>query len=458
MSKSPALALDDDDLYEVTPRPSLPRRAASSHQVSLSPSPAVSSDKENRTSHSKADKGKGRMPMGPPPSKRKRVEGDTRREQNQRRRTTEIDEEDADDLDDFDAYDPDQDIEERRRVRKGLRDLTKNLVENRSEFLTPESIGLQQTLHKANEFSEQVRQTADATIDSRLLVTTADLSYKKTISLTTGDTAQGVDIIEFIAKCKRYIREGGGIPEQAQSNTQRRRRRDLDDDENDDDDMLNWDFLGRQVCLQHNLRPAVPGFLLGPLSTVKRSRKAIVRRAALRPNNLEETRPEVLRAGDISRDENANLTTICTQIQKRLEKIMADAEEAYDEDMTAEQEKELMERFGVSKTGGVALFKFVINPYSFGQTVENIFYVSFLIRDGKVGISDDEDGLPYLHTYDLNNVDDAAVKGVSKHQAVLAIDMETWEELITLFEIKEPLIPHRQEEGHNSVGAKGWYA
>lgn len=33
--------------------------------------------------------------------------------------------------------------------------------------------------------------------------------------------------------------------------------------------------------------------------------------------------------------------------------------------------------------GPTNLFKFVINPHDFGQSVENMFYLSFLIRDGK---------------------------------------------------------------------------
>ena len=125
-----------------------------------------------------------------------------------------------------------------------------------------------------------------------------------------------------------------------------------------------------------------------------------MRKAPLRPKNLEETRPEVLEARDIHKDENANLTTLCTKILTRLDKVLDDAVKAVDaqgnDDMSEDQVQELMDQYGVSRNGGLALFKFVINPRSFGQTIENIFYVSFLIRDGKVGLTTDDRGMPYL--------------------------------------------------------------
>lgn len=41
---------------------------------------------------------------------------------------------------------------------------------------------------------------------------------------------------------------------------------------------------------------------------------------------------------------------------------------------------------------GVNLFEFAINPNDFGQSVENMFYVSFLVKDGRAGIQVGADG------------------------------------------------------------------
>jgi hypothetical protein len=48
--------------------------------------------------------------------------------------------------------------------------------------------------------------------------------------------------------------------------------------------------------------------------------------------------------------------------------------------------------------------------------------------------------------------------GAMRHQAVLSLDMAMWKEMIEIFEIKQPMIPHRKEEEHSSVGRTGWYA
>lgn len=41
---------------------------------------------------------------------------------------------------------------------------------------------------------------------------------------------------------------------------------------------------------------------------------------------------------------------------------------------------------------GVDFLQLVVNPDDYGQTVENIFYASFLIKEGRAGIQVDETG------------------------------------------------------------------
>jgi non-structural maintenance of chromosomes element 4 len=47
--------------------------------------------------------------------------------------------------------------------------------------------------------------------------------------------------------------------------------------------------------------------------------------------------------------------------------------------------------------GRINFFRFVINPDNYAQSVENIFYLSFLIRDGKVAFEiGEETGEPEI--------------------------------------------------------------
>lgn len=52
----------------------------------------------------------------------------------------------------------------------------------------------------------------------------------------------------------------------------------------------------------------------------------------------------------------------------------------------------------------------------------------------------------------------AARHSASKHQAILSMDMETWRDIIDTFDLKEPMITHRQEATNTGPGARGWYS
>ena len=325
-------------------------------------------------------------------------------------------------------------------------------------------------------------------MDSRLLVSTADLSAKRTTQLNLGDATTGIDVDDFVGKCITFMRRGPSDGSEGSTASRRRRQDDSDDDAGagegyDEGDAFNWEWLGRRACFPNNVRPPVPGFLLGPLSVQKRARRATQRRERFQKRDPKDAvRPEELKAQDLEKTENSNLTTLCKNIRELLVHTMvtgqAKVEEEFmkmtGEDIPDEEIRAVMLKHGIADDEGVPLFHFVVNPKSFGQTVENLFYVSFLIRDGTAGFGNDSNMLPTLRQYtsllaqnQANAMfEDATVartpqqiqdENISKHQAVFHLDYETWENIIEAFDIEESIIPHRQSDEVAQVSASGWY-
>lgn len=46
----------------------------------------------------------------------------------------------------------------------------------------------------------------------------------------------------------------------------------------------------------------------------------------------------------------------------------------------------------LSKQQAIPFFEFITNPTDYGQTIENLYHFSFLVRDGRATIYQDEDG------------------------------------------------------------------
>ncbi|EED17626.1 nuclear protein Qri2/Nse4, putative [Talaromyces stipitatus ATCC 10500] len=364
-----------------------------------------------------------------------------------------------------DYYDPDQDVSERREIRKGLRDLQRDLNDCRSEYLQSGNKGILNTIQKANDLFTRVKQTSDATVDSQLLVNAADLSYKKSARLALDGAAAGIDVDEFVSKCLSFMRQ---TPSNGASNplssTHRRRANGDDSDDEGVDDTLNWDRLGRAACFPYNARPSLSGFLLGPLSVQKRTRQVTQRRVANQIDRSQVVRPQDLEEQDLDRQESSNLTAMCTKISKLLQDVINSRQAAVNAEMyslgrepTMDELYAAMDKHQIAENGGILLYPFAINPKSFGQTIENLFYISFLIRDGNVGISQDSHDFVTLHSSTPYPPLEAQEKGIQKHQLILNLNFEIWHDLIESFDIKESIIPHRNDEEFLQQNQHGWY-
>lgn len=279
------------------------------------------------------------------------------------------------------------------------------MADNRDDLVKSRNSGLLDAVKTQNSMFSKVRQTADATVDSRFLVNVSDLAGKK-LTNALGNSGVGIDLDQFVSKCIYFMKSGGHVAGGEDAPTLP-----VGDDEDDDDvDGLDWGLLGRRAAFPCNTRPPTASFLLGPLSVQKRvratQRKARSQRQPLGP----ATRPQEIREGDMQQSDNKNnnLTHLVKGIRQRLTEhtdtgatlVERDLNADPDNEPSAEDEAAALHRHRMALTGegepAVHLLDFAINPHDFGQTVENLFYISFLVREGNAKIIKDEDGLPLL--------------------------------------------------------------
>ncbi|KAI8992467.1 Nse4 C-terminal-domain-containing protein, partial [Pilobolus umbonatus] len=299
---------------------------------------------------------------------------------------------------DKEYYDPKQDKEVRRELRKSYRTLLEKTQKKKRELTINDSgEKLQNTLVKTNVLYEDVKNIQEATLDSKLLVLSADINVQKAKSIRIGGAAD-FDIDEFVSKVTSAGRT------------------------NNEEEFINWEIIGKKALHFGKRAPAID-FLLGPLSFEKKQPKKMKMTRLIR-NKKDMVTPTQLQEEDIQQRENETSTNV-----NNIYRIL-------------------------SQTGPINYFKFVTNPQSFSQTVENIFYVSFLARKAVVGI-DIENGQPILSIKAQPNVDKVE-NVVSKKQIVMGIDIKDWKDIIETYEITEPLIPtrHRKE---TQISSTGWY-
>ena len=169
---------------------------------------------------------------------------------------------------------------------------------------------------------------------------------------------------------------------------------------------FGWRGLGFQVGVCFNALPSNVSFLHGPLdaSYQPKERKKPERRARQRAQSEgddEEERPDDVDQREKKESDGNELSAV----EQHIRVIHSTLNKRYNEELESASARrdEFIERLSqevgdkrtyekkmkkfMREAGQVDAVKYLFNPNSFTQTVENIFQFSFLVKNNKAGIS-----------------------------------------------------------------------
>ncbi|KAK7110168.1 hypothetical protein V1264_014091 [Littorina saxatilis] len=194
----------------------------------------------------------------------------------------------------------------------------------------------------------------------------------------------------------------------------------------------SWSMLGAHCQHYFKKSPALH-FMCGTFERGEVVKKVVVR-AERRQKDNEVGKTTELKQLESFKDTSKNEATT-----KEVEEVLATLWRTYE----------------ANQRSPICYFEFVVNPFSFGQTVENIFYVSFLARDGYIKLDLDDDELPVLEPMEKTQEENRGGEGRARNQIVISITPAEWKEVIETFNIQRPLIKNRptkvQTNGQENV-------
>lgn len=130
---------------------------------------------------------------------------------------------------------------------------------------------------------------------------------------------------------------------------------------------------------------------VGPLSLEIKQRKQVVKRARLEKNKEDETRPQEVSSEIGPHRPSSPLRSSQLPIYDVQKMKPARWLSKYDfltYGSVCSHSFQLIKLVKNLREPEV-LYRFVINPHSFGQSIENLFYLSFLVKDGHCAVQPD---------------------------------------------------------------------
>uniref|UniRef100_A0A7N4PUW7 Non-structural maintenance of chromosomes element 4 n=1 Tax=Sarcophilus harrisii TaxID=9305 RepID=A0A7N4PUW7_SARHA len=275
----------------------------------------------------------------------------------------------------------------------------------REDMLSSKSNKLTDALEQANQLFNRVSQAREAALDAQFLVLASDLGKEKANQLHSDmtlfdPTSYAEDLLKYMGLNRLEVQESDS-----------------------EEEPLHIGFLPEDSWLRVGIISVkflkwAPTFhfLFGSFKTdppVPKQRNERQRKK----DKIEEERamPDELKKMEESQQEAT---------EKEVERILG----------------LLQTYFREEPETPISFFDFVIDPNSFARTVENIFHVSFIIRDGFARIRLDQDKLPIIEPITQGNEESEQQNTQIRHQDVISLSYQDWKDLVRTFEISQPMI------------------
>ncbi|GAB0191959.1 non-structural maintenance of chromosomes element 4 A [Grus japonensis] len=293
----------------------------------------------------------------------------------------------------------------RRMIRNQYRELIYNVQQNREDMLSSKSNRLTEALEEANKLFSGVSCAREAVLDAQFLVLASNLGKEKANELHSEMTA--FDSLAFAEDLLTFM----GI-----------NRIEVEDNDSDSEGISGgylpsnaWQKLGEETEKYFRRAPSFHYMLGSFKSDPPVPRQRIERQKKATGGEEKRAMPAQLKKMEESHQEAT---------EKEVERILG----------------LLQTHFKNDPDTPISFFDLVIDPNSFARTVENIFHVSFIIRDGFARLKLDDDKLPIIEPSKDNEGREDDRGAGARNQVVLSLSHQEWKEIVETYEITEPMI------------------
>ncbi|GAU12065.1 hypothetical protein TSUD_00290 [Trifolium subterraneum] len=279
------------------------------------------------------------------------------------------------------APEEDQNSSSRRIIRSEFLKLKSLINEKKDDLMNTDSNKFDSILHEFDKLHDQVKRPREQVADAEALLDLTRTLLGSVKSLVN----EGVTPSQFVSSLLKHYAHP--------PNTS-----------------INWQKLGIAVSPIF-LTAHVPSTMLGPMENQLKQRKAIVPRKRA-PRATTTARPEQLddAVGGDKTDTDKNMSIMFNILREKKK---------------------------------VQLEHLILNRFSFAQTVENLFALSFLVKDGRAEIVMDKNRLHYVSPRNAPAANSVMSKEVSYTHFVFRYDFNDWKIMKDIVAEGDELMPHR---------------